>query len=312
MTETLAHSIGAFWKFTLTLGCYAFSCSCALAQTRPNSGVTPVPRIGKRDTVQMRGCLGHSSSHFGFASAVRGSFILTGHTKGLGKYDNRELIIEGKMGKPIPIAGNIEPMPSFEVARIVKIFEVAHPKLNKSFISTKGWHVETINDYGLKFSHPQSMTSAEESPPSVPSEFATEEGAVMASSFNVPGDAYTNANLLGGSFTMFVNGQVSERSGCMQFAVEMGSPDGTFRAGKHRYLLVRSGSVAGGGKWFSDYYFHIFQNGQCYEFAFELAKFSAHIADSGCNIPLLSEIDDMKLIKPLLASISFSRPTARQ
>lgn len=242
MTETLAHSPGRFWRLTLTLGCYVFSCSCALGQGKPTSGATTVLRVGERNTVQMRGCLGHISSQFRFASAAGGLFILTGHTKGLEKCDNREMTIEGKIGKPIPIAGNFEPMPSFEVTRIVKIFDIAQPKLNKSFTSTKGWHVETINDYGLKVSLPQSMTSAEKPPPSVPPEFATEEGEVVASSFNIPQDAYINANLLGGSFTIFVNGQIGERAGCMQFAAELGPPDSTYRVGRLQYLLDEGGA----------------------------------------------------------------------
>jgi hypothetical protein len=69
------------------------------------------------------------------------------------------------------------------------------------------------------------------------------------------------------------------------------------------------GGSAAMGTWYSDYYFHIFQNGLCYELAFELVEFNAHNADTGCNIPLLSQENNLNLIKPLIASVSFFPPT---
>ena len=63
------------------------------------------------------------------------------------------------------------------------------------------------------------------------------------------------------------------------------------------------------GTWYSDDYFHIFQNGMCYELAFELVTYNAHNADTGCNVPLLSAEDNLSLIKPLIARVSFFRPT---
>ncbi len=63
------------------------------------------------------------------------------------------------------------------------------------------------------------------------------------------------------------------------------------------------------GRWDSDYFFHIFQHGLCYELAFGLVEFSARNADTGCNIPLLSQEDELNLIKPLIASVSFFPPT---
>jgi hypothetical protein len=80
--------------------------------------------------------------------------------------------------------------------------------------------------------------------------------------------------------------------------------------GKLNYLKAVGGSAAM-GTWYSDYYFHIFQSGLCYELTFELVEYNAQNTDAGCNIPLLSREDDLNLVKPLIANVSFFRPTVR-
>jgi hypothetical protein len=64
------------------------------------------------------------------------------------------------------------------------------------------------------------------------------------------------------------------------------------------------GGGGGMGHWYSDYYFHIFQNGLCYELAFELDEYDAHVGPAACNVPLLSQQDELNLINPLIASVS--------
>lgn len=309
MLRRLARLPSRIGSLSLTLGGYMFVCGCALGQAIPSAGFANNSTVDKRNTVQVTGCIGHVSGEVRFASKAGHLFVLTGQTEGLQKYDERELTIEGKMGDPIRTER--PPIDSFDVSRIVKVFDVAKPKLNDLFAHTKTWHVETIKERGFKFAHPRTMTSATESQQWVQPLFVTAEGAAMVGKFNIPGDAYTNANLTGGSFTVFVNSEVRDRASCAQFAVAYGPADSTYQVGRLNYVLLETGSLAMQMS-NSDYYFHIFENGQCYEFVFELVKDNPDVNDADCNVPVLSQKDDLNLIKPLLANISFFRPTVAQ
>lgn len=56
-------------------------------------------------------------------------------------------------------------------------------------------------------------------------------------------------------------------------------------------------------------YFHTFQNGLCYELAFDFVEISTGNYDLGCTIPVMREEDLLKLIEPLLSRVEFVRPT---
>lgn len=309
MPQGLVH--GPVWtrRFALSVAVFFFTCSHVFGQAQ-TSAATAGSTADTPKKVRVRGCLSHLLDEFHFATEVPGGwFVLTGLTAGLEKYVDREMTLEGRMGEPIRIEGYFDPIPSFEVGRVVEVFEKPHPQLSASFTNPANWHVEINRKYGVKFAHPESMAAAAGPGPSLQPNFVTVEGTEIASSFEVPRDAYANANLLGGSFTIFVNRQLRNEASCMQFG-QLGpreEPPTPYLVGKLKYLKAEGASAAM-GTWYGDYYFHIFQSGVCYEFALELVEYNAHNADTGCNIPLLSSEDNLKLIKPLIASVSFFRP----
>src|SRR5215472_15356593 len=283
--QKVAHILQGFSFLAVWLVAY----SPVYGQAKGSSYTSPTQsRVSAKTT--LRGCLSGGPNGFHLATASpEGWFVLTGNTEGLEKYVDRELILEGTRGEDITLEGYFQPRPSFVVSRIVKVSETQIPKLDPSFASTASWQTEGNNKYGVKFAHPSSMNVVESAETTAGSNFATQEGAEVVANLSIPGTAYANANLLGGAFTIYVNRQVTNSGSCMQFGQLWSQEEAalSYTVGNLAYAKAERGSAAA-GTWYSDYQFHTFQNGLCYELAFELVEYSAHTADTGCNIPLLS------------------------
>jgi hypothetical protein len=311
MPEQPTHCHSHSWKlFPYLAACFLASGS-AFAQSNQDPAIHSDHAPDKVDKITLKGCLGGNADRYNFAAVgAHGPFILTGHTSGLEKYIDREMILEGRRGDPIPVEGFFEPFPSFEVARIVEVIDKRVPTLSPSFSNTSRWHSEINRMYGVKLAHPDSMDAMQTSESPLVSNFVTEKGVTSVTSFGIPGEVYSDANFRGGFFSISVNRNVTNQLSCSQFGIS--SPQepqsSQYVVGELRYSQMDRGSAAM-GTWYGDYYFHIFQNGLCYELAFQLVTYSARTADTGCNVPLLSQEDELELIKPLIASVSFFRPS---
>lgn len=306
MTESPIRMAMYVGRFALCLEILLSPYSSTFVQAKQKPAAAD-SRMDTPSRIQVRGCLGRVLDEYHFAPEPPGPWlVLTGHTAGLEKYIDRELTLEGSKGDSIRSEGYFDPVPSFEVTRIVKVFEKAGPVLSPAFTTRANWHAETNEKYGVKFARPLSMIAAEGPGPTLQPNFITNQDAEIVSSFGIPGTAYPNANLFGGSFTIFVNRGLKTRASCMQFG-QLGPRDeapSPYVASQLQYVKTETGSAAM-GTWYSEYYFHTFQSGHCYEVAFELIEFNAHNADAGCNVPLLSDQDNLNLIKPLIESVSF-------
>ncbi|HMH78708.1 MAG TPA: hypothetical protein VK514_00715 [Candidatus Acidoferrum sp.] len=291
-----------------------FLCNSTLGQQKETLTGTVYSALEKREKIQVRGCLGHLLDQFHFASeALEGWVVLTGNTAGLERYVDRELTLEGSKGEAIRIEGYFDPIQSFKVSRIIKVFEKAEPELAVAFTERTAWRVETNKKYGVKFAHPESMSANAEPIPIPQSNFVTPKDSEIVSSFEIPSTTYTNANLRTGFFRIFVNRNVRSRGSCRQFgelepSEQAASP---YVVGKLQYVRAEGADLGMGSSIIHDY-FHIFQNGLCYEVAFELNEYDAKNAVTGCNVPLLTAKDNWNLIKLLIESVSFFRPTVRR
>jgi hypothetical protein len=292
------------WVVSFALG------SVAMGQEKHDVPASAANRREAPEPITLRGCLGKWPNYFAFASETQeGLYALTGNTSGLEKYLDRELILEGHRTEDIEIDGYFKPFPALRVERIVKVVEKQTPNLSDSFKNRRSWLKETNRKYGVKFAHPKDMNVAAASDRQLAVNFATEEGTEVLGNFSIPATAYAKANFRGGTFSVFVDSKITARSSCLQFA-DLGpreEPPASYRVGRLEYAMATAGDAAM-GSWASDYSFHIFKNGSCFELAFELWEYNAHIADNGCNVPLLSEEDNLNLIKPLIAGVSFFPP----
>jgi hypothetical protein len=297
--------------FALWLGVYLFACNPIVGQTSVSPSVSSDGEQQTEKKATLRGCVEGGPDQFFLATDESAqSFALTGNTAGLEKYRNREITVEGDgSGAPIRVDGYFEPFHSFQVSRIMEVSAQREPRLSSSFSNTSAWHIERKEKYGVEFAHPESMTSATDRSPTLEPNFVTSESVETVGSLTIPSETYPGANFAGGSFSIFVNRNITNADSCKEFG-KTGSqehPAAPFVVGALQYTNMEDGSAAM-GTWYEYSYFHIFQNGLCYEVAFELVEYNAHNAATACNVPLLSRQDNLNVIKPLLAGVSFFQP----
>ena len=313
MSERLKHVPLLRGAFALWLGACLFACNPIVGQTNVTSTVSSdhAPQNEKKTTI--RGCVEEGLDQLFLATDESAQpFALTGKTSGLEKYINKEITVEGdRSGPPIRVDGYFEPFHSFQVSRIVEVSAQREARLSSSFSNTSAWHTERNEKYGVEFAHPASMTSAPDRSPTLEPNFVTSESVETVGSLTILSEIYPGANFAGGSFSIFVNRNITNADSYKEFG-KTGSQEhqaAPFVVGSLQYTNMEDGSAAM-GTWYEYSYFHIFQNGLCYEVAFELVEYNAHNAATACNVPLLSRQDNLNLIKPLLAGVSFFQPTA--
>jgi hypothetical protein len=312
MPERLEHVPLFWWPLALCLGISLLGCNPTVGQTNVSPSVPSGRAPQNEQKAKLKGCVYGGPDQFFLATDESAqSFALTGKTSALEKFRDKEITVEGDgTGPPIPVDGYFEPFPSFQVNRIVGVSPQREPSLSASFSNISAWRAERNEKYGVEFAHPESMISAPDHSPTPEPNFVTGENVQALSTFTIPRDTYSDANLLAGSFSIFVNGNIRNAESCREFgsAGPQELPVSPLMVGKLEYAAMEGGGAAA-GTWYSDYYFHIFQNGMCYEVAFELVEYNAHNATTACNVPLLSQKDNMNLINPLLAKVSFFQPT---
>jgi hypothetical protein len=293
------------------LGVCCIACGVVLGGGRQNKS-NPAEQEPTRKEVRLRGCLGKAPDPAPFmVDTDNGLVALTGQTAGLEKYSDREVELEGMEGEQVEVEG-YNPMPSFKVEKLTQVVPIRKAELSAEFTKKTDWHKEKNETYGVEFAHPKSMGPSKITNPNLQPNFEDANGeAGMVSSLSIPSSAYPDSNLSVGMFNILVNRQIKNQASCMNF-LELGSgetPPSRYVAGGVEYMKAESGEAAM-SSWSMDYYFHTFQNGLCYEVAFELLEFNARVADNSCNVPLLEPEDNLALIQLLLESVSFFRPAA--
>jgi hypothetical protein len=311
MSERLKHVPFLRGAFALWLGACLFACNPIVGQTKVSPSVSPDRAPQKERKATLKGCVEEGPDQFFLATDESAQpFALTGKTSGLEKYINKEITVEGDgSGPPIRVDGYFEPFHSFQVSRIVEVSAQREARLSSSFSNTSTWHTGRNEKYGVEFAHPESMTSATDRSPTLEPNFVTSESVETVGSLTIPSETYPGANFAGGSFSIFVNRNITNADSCKEFG-NTGSqehPAAPFVVGTLQYTNMEDGSAAM-GTWYEYSYFHIFQNGLCYEVAFELVEYNAHNAAPACNVPLLSRQDNLNVIEPLLAGVSFFQP----
>lgn len=77
--------------------------------------------------------------------------------------------------------------------------------------------------------------------------------------------------------------------------------------GGKKYFMTSLYGVAAGTSDRHDY-FHTFQNGMCYELAFEYFQQNPLIVDAGCTTPVITDHDIGAIRQALLRKVSFFHP----
>lgn len=266
------------------------ACTCAFAQANRN--------------IVLSGCLSGGPRAYVLAATDTGQvYALTGNTAALAQYVEREISVAGNLNRPTQLS------PSFHVLGLKRVFDRPQPTLNASFGDSSHWQQESSPEYGIEFAHPPRWTSVPDLESSMlQPNFAANQSVIVIGSFPIPIDLYPGSNFVGGTFGLFVNPAITNPQSCSEF----GDGDPRLRSARLAHTIQYTVFKSRGGAMGTNYlhqYLHTFQNGLCYEIGFELAEVNTANYDAGCTIPAISESDESKIIDPLLAAISFRRPT---
>lgn len=311
MKESRLALLGMVQRWLWCLAICALACAACREQAKQEKSSAAKNVTAK---IRLRGCVGKWTANFSLATATPeadvpdGVYALTGNTAGFEKYIGRELVLEGLRGQEVGVQGFDKPFPGFSVEQVVEVVPRQTPRLSPAFLDRASWREEKYDEHGVKFAHPAAMEAIpvqQEQAGPVGSNFVNSQGMELVGEFNIPDTTYAKTNFRGGRFAVFVNDTLN-RTTCNQFNEPSSEEPGVRRFATQgtQYAETVIGSAAMGQSGTS-YAFHTFQNEVCYEIAFDVSMFSAHNSEAACNVPLLSEEDEMALMKPLLESVAY-------
>lgn len=255
-----------------------------------------------RDSKVLRGCLTGSRDRFYLASVDGGQYLLTGNTSALTRYARKDISVDGKTDS------STEPWPSFQVTSVRRVFDTPSPTLSASLSNSSRWQRETNRTYGIKFAIPRDLTTPSDSQWNMlQANFATDQNVIAIRRLEIPREVYPRTNFVGGAFAIFLNPEMTNAQSCGEFGKSDARFRSIYRAGDVQYARMKAGGAAAGTSYNSQF-FHTFQNGICYEIAFEFAEYNTGNEDLGCTVPVMRDEDELELIKPFLREVSFIRP----
>jgi hypothetical protein len=305
MTLRSAFSRLKFGKLALSLGVCALVCAPTFAQTdqKPTNPPSNLP-VNQKETT-LKGCLIGGLPEL-IISATEGnfkgqSFTLSGHMSELSKYVEQEISVQGIEDD------SASPQLSFQVDKLIEVFKRPNPSLSPSFTKSSAWTKDTNQTYGIAFAVPPIFAKVEASKSGIDPNFVAQQDRVALAGFQVDRGLYPDSNFVGGAFAIFVDPAITNQPSCDQF----GRSDPRFLSsttiGGVKYAAMMEADAAM-GTGYAYHYFHIFQNGLCYELAFEFAEYNTGSADDRCAVPQLENIDEQNVIEPVMSQVSFFRP----
>jgi hypothetical protein len=279
-----------------------FSISWMLTQPR-DAYCESAPSKGSGQQVTIVGCSQKGISWF-LSSADSKEYKLTGN---ISKLD------EGPTEGPtnyVQISGSwissddkVFPDGTIEVASVKELPEPT-AKLSSAIAKTADWRKYADKVHGIAYSIPVAFPPWEaQDAQHFETGFVDKENVATLARFEIPRDAWGSSNFVGGELAVYANPKITNVSGCYplhesEVDVEH-SADELIRG--VRFVHDQESSVPPEE---FDFY-HVFQNGRCYEIVFDFAFDRIGANDLGCMIPIM---DPESLIKPVLSGISFFKP----
>jgi hypothetical protein len=265
----LIHYNLGIWRFVFCLGVCLFASSADFARLNgtPQNRAAHMSKEAKEKETTLRGCLGgrHSGTFYYLVADDGGYFyILSGNTSLLTNSLGKEISLRGKEDDSMP-------PPRFEVTSFRQGFDAPSPTLKPSFKDST-WHTERNRKYGIEFSYPEDLKSS----PVLESgrlegNFVADQSVVPIAQLTIPAGVYPDTNFRGGSYAIFVNPKIGNDPSCRQFGFSDPRFASSYAARGIHYTETKRDSAAAGTS-YSGYSFHTFQNGLCYELAFDFGE----------------------------------------
>src|SRR5207249_905492 len=173
------------------------------------------------------------------------------------------------------------------------------------------WRSYKNTTYGVALRYPETLERLDEPSFLGGSDFVDEDGVVTLQSFAIAAEMYPNANFDGGSFTVFVNPTIRSEATCRQFGWLMRPIPALTARGIQYPGVSRTGVATGHAS--DQYHFHTYENGLCYEFAFDFGSSTGTGMEPTflCSVQPVLEQNQRELMKALLSQVQFVTPGLR-
>lgn len=265
--------------------------------------------------VEVVGCVDRKEGRFELTNAFWWVvYYLTGRTAGLENHIGDEVTLHGlEVPSPAPstpATSTEERRPPTLHVTSVEFMVHKNPEGVRPVLGSPDTWVSYGNPlYGIRLRYPATFGDAKSEYTQVQTNFAGQEPITGNSIVNVsiPRDTYPESNFVDGGFTVFVDPRIRSEGTCKQFlSLWPEHTSSTPVNGINYSQTILVGVAAGTAS--STYYFHTFQHGLCYEFAFEFAEENGGGMDVPCSIQWVSEDNDFELMRSVLSTVSFPIP----
>jgi hypothetical protein len=265
--------------------------------------------------VDIVGCVDRKDGRFELTNAFRWVvYYLTGQTAGLENHIGDEVTLHGlEVPSPAPstpATSTEERRPPTLHVTSVEFMVHKNPEGVRPVLGNLDTWVSQENPlYGIRLRYPATFGDANSEYMRVQTNFAGQEPITGNSVVHVsiPRDTYPESNFVGGGFTVFVDPRIRSAGTCKQFRTFWPEHTSSVSIGRITYSRTLDISVAMGTAG-SIYYFHTFQRGLCYEFAFHFAEENGGGMDVPCSIQWVTEDNEFELMRGVLSTVSFPTP----
>jgi hypothetical protein len=269
--------------------------------------------------VEVVGCVDRKEGRFELTNAFWWVvYYLTGRTAGLENHIGDEVTLHGlEVPSPAPstAATSTEGRrpPTLDVTSVEFMVHKSPEGVRPILGNLDTWVSYETPLYGIRLRYPATLGDARSEYTQVQTNFAGQEPITGNSIVNVsiPRDTYPESNFVGGGFTVFVDPRIRSEGTCKQFLSLWPEHTSSTPVNGINYSRTILGGVAAGTA-SSTYYFHTFQHGLCYEFAFEFAEGNGGGMDVPCAIQWITEDNEFELMRGVLSTVSFPTPQIKR
>lgn len=265
--------------------------------------------------VEVDGCVDRKEGRFELTNTFWWVlYYLTGQTAGLENHIGDEVKVRGIETSPpalvpSPDGGTQRRPPTLQVTSIEFMMH-KNPEGVRPVLGNLDTWVRYENPlYGVRVRYPATFGLEGSGNSVTGANFAGQDPSksLRILSVNIPRDTYPNSNSVDGVFAIFINPNIRSEGTCRQFASIWPEHTASTSIGHVSYVRTQDEGVAAGTA-YSGYDFHTFQNGLCYEFAFDFAEANGGGMDIPCSIQWVSEDNLFELMNGVLGQASYFKP----
>lgn len=254
------------------------------------------------------GCLSNESGQLKLLDEDGNIYHLIGNAAELAKQVGDELEVSGTEDAPPtrPTEHSV-PETTLRVAGVKTIVHRNPAGVRPSLGDVANWGRYRDETYGISVGYPRMFERLAQPDHHVASNFADQNGVVTLQTIDVPREVYPNSNFVGGSFSALVNPTIRNEGTCREFASFWPEHTSTVTINGMKYAETQNVGVAAGTV-SGMYDLHAYQNGLCYEFAFDFDEESGNGIMLTCSMQWVSDQNERELIDSLLSQVSFVTP----